>query len=703
MEVSQEKMGEPELDLIEKLDEVLSASNSMQSAMQMALDLICIGMKRPSGGLILPPNSRQENIIKIWRQADPAWCKEDGSLAAQVTGLINEVMATGRAKELAGSSGNTIGVAITNHRTPIGVLLLNGGAVSAVERDHLEVIMRLLGRRIRGYQANTATIGREQLLSILRTTSSAQSSNQNFDAVKTKLTASLVNAAKAQGMILILQVGQADDKASRQVFLKKLGWQEASSIQFTSGLLKGCLEQGELTQWSKIDEQMGVNPSIDLIQGTQNHSLVGVPLLVSGEKIGVLGIVDSVLFPLDEVDQSLLTTVTGTLANAFNNELNLEKLKSTNDELVSKRIDAANSRSALRVLFESIPFSFYIINQDFRIVAVNTVRAQQAEAAIPQLVGKVCYEGLFRSQKICPGCLVSTTLETGTNSSREKRTWLKNDTPSDWEINCYPIKDGNGNTVQAILVEQEVTERRRLEAELIQSDKLVATGQLAAGVAHEINNPLAAIIANAQMLMQDIPPENQDMIEAVKLIELAGLRASHVVKNLLGLARKEEYDFKPVDLNESIQDALSLLSHEFVARPIAIRYERGLNLPPITASREHLESIWINLIMNSIEAINDESGAIEINTFYDEGNFYVLIKDTGAGIPEEQLGRIFEPFYTTKSHHRGTGLGLSVVKRIVKAHSGSIQVDSELGKGTTFTVILPEKPATLIEEEDSEG
>jgi len=88
--------------------------------------------------------------------------------------------------------------------------------------------------------------------------------------------------------------------------------------------------------------------------------------------------------------------------------------------------------------------------------------------------------------------------------------------------------------------------------------------------------------------------------------------------------------------------------------------------------------------MNSIESIGTDSGSIEINTFYDEGNFYVLIRDSGIGIPDEQLGRIFEPFFTTKSHGRGTGLGLSVVKRIVHAHSGSIQVDSEIGKGTTF-------------------
>jgi signal transduction histidine kinase len=107
--------------------------------------------------------------------------------------------------------------------------------------------------------------------------------------------------------------------------------------------------------------------------------------------------------------------------------------------------------------------------------------------------------------------------------------------------------------------------------------------------------------------------------------------------------------------------------------------------------------------MNSIDAIGDETGTIEINTFYDEGNFYVLFRDSGGGISEEHLGRIFEPFFTTKGRGGGTGLGLSVVKRIVKAHSGSIQVDSEAGKGTTFTIILPEVQPQYVIHAKSES
>jgi len=116
----------------------------------------------------------------------------------------------------------------------------------------------------------------------------------------------------------------------------------------------------------------------------------------------------------------------------------------------------------------------------------------------------------------------------------KKRNWNKDDTASDWEVTCYPIKNSKGKTIQAVVSDQDVTEKRRLEAEALQNEKLVAAGQLAASVAHEINNPLAAIIANAQLLLKDISPEDKDLVESVKLIELAGLRASQVVKTCSG-------------------------------------------------------------------------------------------------------------------------------------------------------------------------
>lgn len=267
----------------------------------------------------------------------------------------------------------------------------------------------------------------------------------------------------------------------------------------------------------------------------------------------------------------------------------------------------------------------------------------------------------------------------------------KDNSNLEWEIHTYPVPLVEGKLRQVILLEQNITEKRKLEAELIQSEKLAAVGQLAAGIAHDINNPLTSIIANSQMLIADIPEDMADLLHSARLIELAGTKATQVVKNLLSTARKEEFTFEPIDLNENIQSSLMLLSHEFISRNINICFNRGYEMPMIMASDNHLQSVWTNLIMNSIEAISGETGKVTISSQFDGSNFIVKVEDDGNGIPNECIGQIFEPFFTTKRSEEGTGLGLTSVRRIVQAHNGQIMVESEEGKGTTFTVVLPKE------------
>lgn len=236
--------------------------------------------------------------------------------------------------------------------------------------------------------------------------------------------------------------------------------------------------------------------------------------------------------------------------------------------------------------------------------------------------------------------------------------------------------------------QQDITEKKHLENILAQSEKLAAVGQLAAGVAHEINNPLTAIIANAQILHRELPA-NHDLQESVDLIARAGARAAQVVRNLLDFARKEDYHLGLTDLNETVEKALELVKHELVAHGARLEYAPDINLPPILASQDHLQSVWLNLLLNAIDSLDKSPGEIKVTTQRMGGEIYVSVGDNGKGIPPERLTRIFEPFYTTKAPGRGTGLGLSVSHRIVKQHGGNIRVESQVGLGSQFTVILP--------------
>ncbi len=352
-------------------------------------------------------------------------------------------------------------------------------------------------------------------------------------------------------------------------------------------------------------------------------------------------------------------------------------------------LELLRSRNTLRAMFDSLPISIYILDYTYSLVAANYSRSDRAREKPNHLVGHKCYEALFQRSEPCPACRVGETFATGQNTVRLNRNWLGGDNFIEWDISTFPIMDEKDQVIQTIVIEQDVTEKRNLESNLIQSEKLAAVGQLAAEIAHEINNPLTAIIANSQILRRDIPADNEDLLDSVKLIEMAGTRASQVVRNLLGIARKEKYEFEPINLNETLKNALSLVHHELVGRPIQMQLNLGENLPRIIASQDQLQGVWINLILNAIDAIDKEAGLVTITSRFTRQAFEVSVMDNGKGIPSDQLPRVFEPFFTTKSAGRGTGLGLSVCKRVINHHGGNIDVESQPGKWTRFTVRLP--------------
>ncbi len=404
------------------------------------------------------------------------------------------------------------------------------------------------------------------------------------------------------------------------------------------------------------------------------------PFVIEGQCIGsLIALRDTSAYQPDE--QDLMGWIASALAPKIPYQTIVYNLQTSRDQLM-------HSRNVLRALFDSFPDSLYIVDQEYFLTAVNMTRARRAQQHPNQLVGRRCYQALFGRNDPCPECRVRTTLESGDNTTRTRRDRQDSGEILEWEIYSYPIRDSQNQVVQAILLEQDITDKLHLELTLAQSEKLAAMGQWAASLAHEINNPLTAIIANAQLLKKEIPPED-DRHELVELIALAGERANQVVRNMLDLARKDEYLFGPTDINQTIRKALDFLQHELAAREINLIYEPAESLPLITASPDHLQGVWLNLLTNAMDSTEDLPGEIRIITAQQGNDVHVIIADNGRGIPPQRLERIFEPFFTTKAPGRGTGLGLAVCARIIKQHGGRIQVESQPGLGTRFTVILP--------------
>jgi PAS domain S-box-containing protein len=418
---------------------------------------------------------------------------------------------------------------------------------------------------------------------------------------------------------------------------------------------------------------------------TPGDRFIYAPLAASGEVVGVI----ELEFDGQPIDAQLLAAISEGIAHnlvrsrlAYRTQEKIQAMQTFQDQLL-------NSRNTLRALFDSSPSSIYIIDPAYKLVAINIRRADLAGKVPQDLVGKQCFSVLHQRETPCTGCQVEKTFRTGEITRRIERRGMGAIGLLEHEISTFPIWDNERQVVQAFLFEEDVTERQQMQATLAQSEKLAAVGQLAAGVAHEINNPLTIILANAQLLERSLPPGDEDLQDMAELIIQATERASQAVRDLLDFARRERYELAPTDLNETIHKTLGLIGHELGKRMISLQFDPAIDLPPIKASQDHLQGVWLNLLINAFDAIEEGPGEISIKTKNSGESIQVSIADNGVGIPQEDIGHIFEPFYTTKDPGHGTGLGLAVCHQIVSRHGGQILVDSQPNQGTTFTIILP--------------
>ena len=254
-------------------------------------------------------------------------------------------------------------------------------------------------------------------------------------------------------------------------------------------------------------------------------------------------------------------------------------------------------------------------------------------------------------------------------------------------VSITPLVSKSAERIGRLLLFDDVTQRERMEEQLSQTEKLTSLGLLAAGVAHEVNTPLAVISNYIQMLAKQMPDGDprQSIIE--KIVKQT-FRASEIVNNLLNFSRTGAAQATDVDVNRVVEETLSLVAHPMKTSQIQIVKHLGETLPPVRGSANKLQQVFLNLFLNARDAMPG-GGLLEIRTGAHNGSVEIEVVDTGAGIPREHIHRIFDPFFTTKASGRGTGLGLSVSYGIIKEHSGKIDVRSTPGKGTSFHVEFP--------------
>lgn len=367
-----------------------------------------------------------------------------------------------------------------------------------------------------------------------------------------------------------------------------------------------------------------------------------------------------------------------------------EKQKKTEDAL-------RRSEEYARNIVDSSIDMIIAVDRDRRIIEFNSAAEKTFQYSRDEIIGQhidILYadpkkEGqLVHEETALNGCCV-----------REIMNRRKNGEQFPAFLSASLLKDSSGEVAGYMGVSRDITETKTTQKMLLQSAKLASLGELAANIAHEINNPMTAVLGYTSFLLEDME-EGGDYYESLKTIERESLRVRDIVRNLLDFARKDVTRKVETDVGEIIDDTLSLVNHMADLADIRIEKNYKENLPKVIVDTNQIKQVFINLINNACHAMQGGGKLListDVETEREDGRDYIkaTFKDNGCGIPNQALGRLFEPFYTTKGD-KGTGLGLSVSYSVVKDQGGDIFVKSEEGKGSEFTVLLPIANEVLI-------
>jgi len=352
------------------------------------------------------------------------------------------------------------------------------------------------------------------------------------------------------------------------------------------------------------------------------------------------------------------------------------------------------SEEKFRTAFETSPDLFYRISPEGKILDCNQTVLKKLGYSEEEIVGRSIFE-------ICelftegfgddPKELFQRILKTGKLRNKEFKIIAKDGRKIDVEMNVNNIYDSKGNVLGSIAVQRDVTERKKLQQQLVQTEKLAAVGTLAYGIAHEFNNILAGIMANAELGL--ITGDPKQLKERFEIIVKSSERGSSIANNLLPFARGKEAKKELIDITELLKSVLSITHRELEKRNIQI-IEEFKPVPKIYCDPGQFSEVFLNMITNARDAMLPKGGVLTTQVEPDGDNIRIIFKDTGCGIPEEIKGRIFEPFVTTKgalgkSDIPGTGLGLFLSYGVVDSYKGKIEVESKVSKGTKFTILIP--------------
>jgi PAS domain S-box-containing protein len=392
------------------------------------------------------------------------------------------------------------------------------------------------------------------------------------------------------------------------------------------------------------------------------------------------------------------------------------------DERIKAEQALAESEQLFRGIVESANDVIFTASVDRKISYISPNVSEVIGFSAEELVGRAVESVVHESYAEDVDRFFSGLIERGaSHDSIELLSSHRDGSPIWFHLNASLIKGDSGEPQFFVGIAHDITERKQFiedleqahvdlrdtQTQLVQSEKMAALGMLVAGIAHEINTPIGAVASmndtmrrsmeklRAKMGQDDNPAYKslfQVIDDANKVMNSGIDRVTAIVRRLRSFARMDEAELKRADINDGIEDTLNLVHHEFKHSVEVVR-DFG-DVPAIPCFPGRLNQVFLNLLMNARQSIK-EKGELKIVTRHENHHVVITISDSGGGIPPENLSRIFDPGFTTKGVGVGTGLGLSICYKIVEEHKGRIRVESEVGKGTTFTIEIPDNLDTI--------
>ncbi len=457
----------------------------------------------------------------------------------------------------------------------------------------------------------------------------------------------------------------------------------------------GFLRRERLDKWlAFMPPQISYSEYADdefLVEGDHKFEYIS-PLHINGEIRGAIVVGFRAEDELSEHQARLIDAATQMSAMSIN-------LSAHYGAALNSSINEAREehRKFTEAVLDALPVSLYVVDRDYRIVTWNRHR-EVGVLGLPRdvAIGRDVFDVL---EKYPQGRLkqeFERAFRTGDIEHIEQQTAAEDGSAKHWMVSKVPMKNSESDEVtHVITVGEDVTARVEAVRAASRAEKLAAVGRLAAGIVHEINNPLATIAACAEALEQRIDEgafaeseSAEDLSEYMGLIKSEAFRCKAITTGLLDFSRIRTGERILTEICEIVRSAVNLISHQKRGDKISIEVEIDPDLPQVNADGGQIQQAVIALATNGIDAMPD-GGKLTFRSYSNGNRVCIDVEDSGAGIPQENMSKIFEPFFTTKEVGKGTGLGLAVCYGIISEHGGRLSVRSNLGKGTTFSIFLP--------------